>query len=511
MSFFLIFTVLFAEIVAAVGGARLTSGVHSYTAGTNATAATSSGPKILTGGSYEHTGFGSAESAIEITNDGTLIFTPAFSGNETGYVTSKDNGKTWSFIIPQPNQARMQPMFNIHDGRYFYWSSNAPGLQISYSDDQGVSWKNLGNHFQMLVQDWAKMISGKPVRSQLINAREIMYLSAPSLVSVPIAAGLGPRIQLIAKSVDHGITWVNTKGAPTLLANNSGGACAALPKNIQNQEYLIWGNGLVRPNGTVVFGLRRCRSLSLAISDDEGDSWHYSDVPGSALVPYDKGILTYVLSELAILEELTCFPSWQNNGNVLAADPISQDTKGNLYAIWVDGDYSLKLSRSNDGATTWTKPVVISAPIGNSTRPMMTYHPILIHHPTASGRAAIAYYGSPDGGATWNGYVAETLNVHTDIPSFSGFVANEASTPLQKNVDGHWDQGYQNPLADLIEFTGLRYHPKTGDLVAAFARKMCRGIWAMGTTFNTSSCQDGWDFITTGKSLWQGYTVFGHH
>jgi hypothetical protein len=279
--------------VAAVGGGNLTTNPYTYATGLNSTTLAVGSPQnILTSGSYEYTGFGAAESSIDIADDGSLIYAPAFANGRTGYITSKDDGKTWNMVVPSPNQPRMQPMFNIHDGRYFYWSSGGPGLQMSYSDDQGVTWKKVGDHVQSGVQDWAKIVSGKPVRSQLKNASSILYISAPSLISVPIAGPISPIGQLIAKSVDRGITWQNTKSAPTLIATKSGGACAALSPTVQSQEYIIWSNGLVRPNGTVMFGLRRCRSASVAISDDEGDTWRFSDIPGSTLVPYTKGLAT---------------------------------------------------------------------------------------------------------------------------------------------------------------------------------------------------------------------------
>jgi hypothetical protein len=198
--------------------------------------------------------------------------------------------------------------------------------------------------------------------------------------------------------------------------------------------------------------------------------------------------------------------SWVENGNVLTPEAISQDLKGNLYALWVDADYTLKLSRSRDGAS-WTKPVIVSVPT-NSTTPMMAYHPIITHHPKDDGRAGLAYYGSPDGGKSWNAYIAETHNIATDFPIFTGIVANELSQPMQHNIDGRWDQGYQDPFADLVEFIGLRYHPKTDELVGAFARKMCRKPSVMGRTFDATSCIEGWDYKKRSSSQWQGYVAF---
>lgn len=72
----------------------------------------------------------------------------------------------------------------------------------------------------------------------------------------------------------------------------SGGACSTLTGNLADQELIIWGDGFVMPNGTVVYGLRRCQKMSLAFSNDEGDSWELIDVPGSVLPPFIVGDLT---------------------------------------------------------------------------------------------------------------------------------------------------------------------------------------------------------------------------
>ena len=265
----------------------------AYAAGAQSIEINGTPKYVLTGASYEYTGFGAAESSIDISNDGTLIYSPAFSRSKVGYATSNDYGKSWSVVVPASDHQRPQPMFNIHDGRYFFWTSAMPGFKFSYSDDEGATWKKASDHLQPNSMDWAKIISGKPVRSQLKNASSILYMSAPSTVSVTIIPGVvGPIRQAISKSLDLGLTWQSTSGSPTLSAVSNGGACAAFTRGKQNDEYIIWSNGLVRPNGTIMFGLRRCRTASIAISDDEGDTWRYSDIPGSSLVPYSLGLLT---------------------------------------------------------------------------------------------------------------------------------------------------------------------------------------------------------------------------
>lgn len=252
----------------------------------------------LKSASYEYTGMGAAESNVDVAADGSLIYSPAYTNAGNGYATSQDNGATWTQVLPGGSaQPRPQSVFRkrTSDDRYFYWSTSGPGLYFSYSDDQGKTWTNLnGTHFDPLVQDWAKLVGGKPVTSNLTNgAKEILYLAAPSLISTPIPVQpLGPIDQHIMKSTDRGNTWTPTKGSPTLQPLLSGGACAGLVKSLAGQELIIWGDGFVTPNGTVMYGLRRCQKLSVAISDDEGDSWRLIDVPQSSLVPFIVGDLT---------------------------------------------------------------------------------------------------------------------------------------------------------------------------------------------------------------------------
>jgi hypothetical protein len=175
-------------------------------------------------------------------------------------------------------------------------------------------------HLDHLIQDWAKLAGGKPVHSSLSNsAKEILYLSAPSLISTPIPPQPSGLInQCIIKSTDRGNTWTTAKRILTLQPLFASGNCGTLDLlgSYGDQELIIWGDGFVRSNGTVMYGLRRCRALSLAISDDKRDSWRYIDVPGSSNPPFVLGDLTDLL-----------------NGNVLVPEPVSQDITRNIYAI----------------------------------------------------------------------------------------------------------------------------------------------------------------------------------
>lgn len=200
--------------------------------------------------------------------------------------------------------------------------------------------------------------------------------------------------------------------------------------------------------------------------------------------------------------------SYLFDGNVLVPEPISQDIDGNIYSIWVDPDYVLRLSQSTDGAQTWSNPVVIGAP-GNSTQSnLMVQVPTLSHHPTQAGRAVLSYYGSIDQGATYHAYIAETKNLNSTFPSWTSVIANPLSAPMQQNSDKMWDAGYGFPLGDLVEFCDVKYRPGSNNIVAAFARRMCTAPSQPRETYPGSSCVDGWDFDAHAKSQWQGFVAF---
>lgn len=187
------------------------------------------------------------------------------------------------------------------------------------------------------------------------------------------------------------------------------------------------------------------------------------------------------------------------------------DIGGNIYSIWVDEKYVLKMSRSVDFANTWSNPVVISAPGANVTSNLTTYMPTMVQHPTQVNRAALVYYGSANGGKQYNAYIAETQNLNAANPSWTGFIANPLDQPMQNNTDGMWDQGYGDPLGDLVEFTDVKYVPGSTNFVAAFARSMCGAQSVPPVFYDTTSCVPGWNYTAHADSRWQGFVASGNH
>lgn len=93
----------------------------------------------------------------------------------------------------------------------------------------------------------------------------------------------------------------------------------------------------------------------------------------------------------------------------------------------------------------------------------------------APGTIALAYYGSDDGGTTYNAYVSESLDALSATPAFQGARLNPPSgEPLF--ADG-FDLGYSELLSmgDLLEIVRVAYAPN-GDIWASFAKDMCPGM-----------------------------------
>lgn len=162
------------------------------------------------------------------------------------------------------------------------------------------------------------------------------------------------------------------------------------------------------------------------------------------------------------------------------------------------------MSISRDNALTWNTPVVIGAPN------VKAYLPILVHDPKKRGHAALAYYGSSDNHHTWHAYIAETADVLSPSPKWTSIIGNPSHAPLQANNNKAFDSGYWAALYDLIENVDIKFD-QNGDLVAAFARKMCTARSLYPRHFSRSTCVEGWDYDAHGKAAWQGVVLFAKH
>ncbi|HEX5659587.1 MAG TPA: hypothetical protein VFX59_20465, partial [Polyangiales bacterium] len=105
--------------------------------------------------SMSETGFGSAETSLAITRDGTLFMAPGFSAEGNGVLRSRDQGQSWQLLplrLPDGRSTNREQPYMYMDPRterLFVHNSvlrlKPMDLRGGYhqfiSDDQGESWR----------------------------------------------------------------------------------------------------------------------------------------------------------------------------------------------------------------------------------------------------------------------------------------------------------------------------------------------------------------------------------
>ncbi|MEY2931838.1 MAG: hypothetical protein RL033_2587 [Pseudomonadota bacterium] len=402
------------------------------------------------------TGYGSAETSLAVARDGTLFMAPGYSAEGNGVLRSRDHGQTWELLplrLPDGSSTTREQPYMFMDPvteRLFVHNSvmrfRPPDFRGGYhqfiSDDQGDSWRY--QCFAPEVRDWSKYCAGPAVHSQTIDYPHALYFSGPSPLSTRFFPVMAPRFQSFRRSLDGGRSWQRV------------GQISLSPRdvpNISRWEWVIFGNGVVGPDGSVYWIFRRGPQLALAISRDEGASWDIVDVPNAPLLPF------FNILQVGFV-----------NPNYVIGEALSIDTLGNLYLVWPDPDDRLRFSVSRDGGQTFSEPVVISAPdVVNVSFGVAT-----VKEP---GVIAIAYYGSFDG-KSHHGYVAESRDALSTEPSFTGGIINPIDDPLYPHG---FKVGYDQMIlgGDLNEIVHVRYAPN-GDILASFNKRMRRGAQKKG-------------------------------
>lgn len=84
-------------------------------------------------------------------------------------------------------------------------------------------------------------------------------------------------------------------------------------------------------------------------------------------------------------------------------DPqIATDDAGQVYAVWINGNFRDVFAKSADHGVTWTDPVVISSPAGWADHPWLGVSPNGQHVYVGFNHGAVWVAHSPDGGVTWD-------------------------------------------------------------------------------------------------------------
>jgi hypothetical protein len=99
------------------------------------------------------------------------------------------------------------------------------------------------------------------------------------------------------------------------------------------------------------------------------------------------------------------------------------DRSGNVYMTWIADPGLPYLTISRDHGRTWRNPLMIAPPGVRQVRRTAIAA-------TGTGHVAIAYLGSRDGGASFNGYITETHHALGRRPLFWSASVNAPHRPL---------------------------------------------------------------------------------
>lgn len=345
-------------------------------------------------------GFETFEPTIAATANGNLYFsiTPT-SGVAVGWdasiAKSEDGGESWTDVGPRTVGDRSMPpetndpyiYADPATGRIFTFHMS-PILTcsiMSWSDDGGESWQtNPHGCSPTVIWDHQTMVAAKPRGTETNGYPNILH----QCVNAVYAA-------MCATSTDGGATW--GPSVPAYVNENVTSNCGA------QHGHLAAG-----PDGQVYLPTSFCGTNPMVyVSDDDGLSWRKS----------------------VIADVDTPF-----------VDPtVSVDSKGNLYAAFIDEAGWLYFASSRDNAKSWSKPI----PVAEGYTANM---PVIVAGDP--GKVAIAYPGTDDlvKGYGTKGYIEEpdpqllkkvawganytvSTNALSPHPSFSTVVAT-GSDPI---------------------------------------------------------------------------------
>jgi hypothetical protein len=258
------------------------------------------------------------------------------------------------------------------------------GARVSWSDDDGKSWHSNpkvgcpGMGSERVLEGPAPRNGAKPS-----GYRHVVYYCGNG-------TDVAPSKLYCYKSLDGGrrFSFVGGFPDPPSPSASCGVSHPALP-------------GVVGPDGVLYFPLDLCGKLAVAISGDEGATWRRLPVAATNIQDL------YITS-------------------------VATDASGNLYIAWVagsgqgpgvDGSGLPYLVVSRDRGRRWSKPMGVAPSTVQQVRHVAV---------TATGRGhvALTYLGSTDGGATFDGYIAEFTNTLARRPVFWSAVVNNPSQPL---------------------------------------------------------------------------------
>ncbi len=328
---------------------------------------------------------------------------------------SSTGGRSWRAIVPGDTNHILDvpPWMSVDPQTQRVWfASVLPdlcGAEISWSDDAGRTWQT-NPAVGCPAMGSESVLEGRapPGGAEPSGYPHVVYYCAN-------LSDLSPSNLWCYRSLDGGSSFSFT-----------GSFSDPPPKPGCNTEHPA-RPGAVGPEGYLYFPIFQCGALSMAVSRDEGASWHR--------VP----IGTYAVQDMYTTS--------------VAVDPA-----GNLYLAWIeglpgastppagggpnpateaiDGAGVPMLAISRDHGATWSRPVEVGPPgIRNAQMIAIAAHRV--------GQIAISYLASAHGGELLDGWLSETGNALAARALWWAAPLNDPATPL---IDTRNSTGFGNRL-----------------------------------------------------------------
>lgn len=302
-------------------------------------------------------------------------------------VRSGNDGATWTGLgSGGPTTGGLVPPWmsiDPHTHRIWFATAIASGVAVPSACGARISWSDDGgNHWQTNPLVGCPAEGAEKVLEGPAPARGAQPHGYPHVVYYCANAADATSLPVYCyKSLDGGGTFTFTGGHPD----------PAPPPGCTNYQHRA-RTGIVGNDGVLYFPTILCGSLGVAVSNDEGATWH--DIPTG---------ITGVTDNLYVAS-------------------ITQDSAGNLYIAYLGPNGLPQLTISRSHGTSWSKPITVTAPgLTTSMRVAITA--------SRPGEVALAYLGTTDG-QNYNGYITETRDALARHPVFWSASVNNPSAPL---------------------------------------------------------------------------------
>lgn len=386
------------------------------------------------------------ENRVEVTNDNTVVYSPALMGGpvlagaghvpgwgkEEGLARTFDDGAKWDGVSipvwPDLYVLDGQTDNNIYvdhaTGRLFYYMQNSGpvginsicggggGATVAYSDNDGTTW-NWGFDRDHSCAENPNMVTGRPtIAGVQMSYPDVVYLCGDNASSG--VATTGTSGYSCSKSLNGGNTWIGT-----LLDQPLAG--------IQQGYFSGRGKDVLDP-------YPQCAGSS----SSPGTGVPGAGVPGSDVQPLPDGTLTTVVScnnKFFLSESTNEGATWSIANQIPHGGNLRVDSAGNMYLLEAasapNGDSQLLLSHSSDGGATWSPELNMVAPgvslVGTYEFAQGTF---------ATGQVAnvaVTYYGVRAGSTNSDGFITETRDALDANPIFWSGQVNDPKRPLLYN------------------------------------------------------------------------------